>query len=1307
MSYKTSVATSLFSQGKEAYKNGTFQIDAEVKLQVFLDDSPSELRSTFAHGNLSTSDMKLQLRSKGDQNTQSLNVENEGSVEDDNDKKRLEGKELTGSYSGNLETGSVENIDVTASQRVGGKRRRGAKRRKKRRETKDVLLSPRGRKKRKMTEDVLDIPPGRERCRRSDGKQWQCSGVALEGKAWCEKHFNYYQEKGRKDEVGSRVGKRRSKKKRKLDEPKVEGVTDNRNTSILNKQANLSPGTSFEKVVSHEVPTTCASEKDSISLDGGSFPTENIKKKARKPHHRTSQKNSGIKQAQENRRVEEGLGNGAPKGDRQPTNLNDLTGSYSGSVPRAVAENIKKKARKNHIVSSQKSTVTDQAQESRVDERLGNGAAKGDRRPTKLSDETPVEAFLDVQEAKISMGKFGKDILVPEAPVSFQLPFDNGGNSRSPSRPSASDELTSKSGGKKKTRSELSLMCHQCQRNDKGAIISCLKCKRKRYCLCCVKKWYPDIKRDAFAKACPFCRGNCNCKACLRSDGPVMKSFEINDSEKVKYLSYLLVWILPYLKELNNEQKSELELEAKLQERLYPVIERASVQADERLVCDKCSTGIVDFHRSCPICNYDLCLRCCTEIREGLETGGMQVFGDTAAKSICNKDILETSDCTNDDQRKRGSSTDVEQNSLVEMQSSKHANPEECSRTLAQSSISKVSQGGCIACIQGCNAFLKLKTLYDSEMIARMERDVKDLVGELSIDRGKNNQQCTLCHSSDHEVVGSRSLRLAAQRKDAFDNHIYCPTSAEIENQGLKHFQRHWIRGEPVIVKDVLKATTGLSWEPMVMWRAFRETTKGKMVDEKKTVIAVDCLDWNEVEINIHQFFAGYEEGRMHKNGWPEILKLKDWPPKNFFGERLPRHEAEFINLLPMHAYTHPQSGLLNMATKLPKTALKPDLGPKTYIAYGICEELGRGDSVTKLHCDMSDAVNVLTHTSESKLPEWQWRKIEKARLKYEHELSSCTKKPLRRSLRSTLQEPEDYTINNPKISLVDTSSNDRVVSSELPRERVDVSTSTAPETTSNVEKVLVDSVSTAQMERCTIDNQYVPGIFNESQNADYKSELNSHSALKVPDGKLEDCSPELQADENTEKRTLSVSARYGGALWDIFRRQDVPKLKAYLIKHKDEFKHINNKPVRVVSHPIHDQTFYLNEEHKRKLKDEFQVEPWTFEQNIGEAVFIPAGCPHQSCIKVALDFVSPENIQECIKLTNEFRCLPSDHRAKEDKLEVKKLILHGTIDAIHFLKCMKTKKASCLQQKKGSLCMKTKKGGKDGDAEHASLKAD
>lgn len=37
----------------------------------------------------------------------------------------------------------------------------------------------------------------------------------------------------------------------------------------------------------------------------------------------------------------------------------------------------------------------------------------------------------------------------------------------------------------------------------------------------------------------------------------------------------------------------------------------------------------------------------------------------------------------------------------------------------------------------------------------------------------------------------------------------------------------------------------------------------------------------------------------------------------------------------------------------------------------------------------------------------------------------------------------------------------------------------------------------------------------------------------------------------------------------------------------------------------------------------------------------------------MALDFVSPDNIQECVRLTEEFRLLPKNHRAKEDKLEV------------------------------------------------------
>jgi len=54
-----------------------------------------------------------------------------------------------------------------------------------------------------------------------------------------------------------------------------------------------------------------------------------------------------------------------------------------------------------------------------------------------------------------------------------------------------------------------------------------------------------------------------------------------------------------------------------------------------------------------------------------------------------------------------------------------------------------------------------------------------------------------------------------------------------------------------------------------------------------------------------------------------------------------------------------------------------------------------------------------------------------------------------------------------------------------------------------------------------------------------------------------------------------------------------------------------------------------------------------------------------QSCIKVALDFVCPENVKECLALTNEFRLLPVDHRAREDKLEVLFLFLSRFISCV------------------------------------------
>ena len=57
---------------------------------------------------------------------------------------------------------------------------------------------------------------------------------------------------------------------------------------------------------------------------------------------------------------------------------------------------------------------------------------------------------------------------------------------------------------------------------------------------------------------------------------------------------------------------------------------------------------------------------------------------------------------------------------------------------------------------------------------------------------------------------------------------------------------------------------------------------------------------------------------------------------------------------MPFKEYTHPHKGILNIALQLPK---KSDMGPKTYIVYGVAQELGHGDFVTKLHSNVSDAV--------------------------------------------------------------------------------------------------------------------------------------------------------------------------------------------------------------------------------------------------------------------------------------------------------------------------------------------------------------
>ncbi|KAH8959637.1 hypothetical protein BDL97_06G087200 [Sphagnum fallax] len=693
-----------------------------------------------------------------------------------------------------------------------------------------------------------------------------------------------------------------------------------------------------------------------------------------------------------------------------------------------------------------------------------------------------------------------------------------------------------------------SCYCHQCKAifSSRKRVGFCSKCKNKRYCASCIKTWYPLLSLEDSTRECPFCRGYCNCNACICSTGPKRKRLELSESEERSYLTYTLLKLLPVLRTINTEQQEELVMEAKLHGDANVKLEWINHPIDKHLYCDNCRTSIANYFRSCGKCKYQICLSCCQELRRGCERGRIWI------ESSPNK---------------------LNPNGEIDMP--------------------KIN--GVLSChpvlrkVVGCTELLSLKTLLEPDWVSKLTKDVENILGEhntvcLDMDaaspdakrhrssniQGADAAEFCLNHSaskdlnvSSHNLVpsvasgGDAGKCSSLPPQGAKYTEIYCPHSRDLKGAaGMQQFQKHWQRGEPVRVKNSHTKATGLSWEPSIMLRAFQGTAKNDIDKATYVVKALDCLDRHQIDVTMSNFFKGYKEGRCHISGWPELLKLKDWPPSSTkFEERLPRHTTEFLAALPFQEYTDPTTGILNLAAQLPEK-VKPNLGPKTYIAYGYRKELRTGDSVIRLHVDMADIVYVLMHTSELQFRPREHQKFQ--------------------SYIEKFRGPGEQGSRGPK--------------------------------------------------RC--------------------------------------------------KKMQNLTSI--GALWDVFQREDTAMLQDYLRDHSEEFYYPDCWVFNSETHPIFDQTFYLTEDHKEKLKAEYGVEPWTFEQNQGDAVLIPAGCPYQvrnlkSCIQVAQKFVSPEGVQDCIKLTNELRCLPAYNQANEDKLEVSKMVLYAAknrVDRLQQIMC-------------------------------------
>lgn len=1162
------------------------------------------------------------------------------------------------------------------------------------------------------TEAEGAVPPKHLRCVRSDGKKWRCTGWKLQDKNFCQKHhLQSLQKSSSKKSASARVSKATITEK-----PQRSGL------SWKKKRKSRTDGESEDEVIPKKKMrgvTTVEEEDD----DDGDDDDDDDEKEERLSSMKRGNKNlKGLgvteKKSRMGVKIEQKVGgegedesSGGDSEDNEEGNLVKSPSERKSGMPIKIEEKEDTNDEGDSEDDEEDANLTKSIKKSSKPKKK-----KKKKKVRKLQAKTIIKYSGDEEEAHDERGDSDdeKDDKIESASLGRKKKFsklqekklglltkhkqeeeDNTDDSNLGKRRSRSKQISFRVDSRRRHFStdggdDDCSMCHQCMYSTRR-VVRCRRGCRKRYCSPCIKRWYPQLSEEAIAESCPYCRGNCNCKACLRR----MDILETNkytgqpksEDARIRHLKYLIYVLYPFLKQFDHDQTMEKEMEAKIQGLSLSDIEiqQAVCCNDERIYCNNCSTSIVDFHRSCPNCSFDLCLTCCREIRGGCPQGGgndIVVQYSDGVKSYGEKPLTSLSD------KKSSSSSEVD----------KMTKPAWNAKETGDIPCPPEEMGGC------GHDRLELKCLFLESWVSELQKKVEKLVGSQIFAHVPeiSKERCS-CFKLDGEVdVGNGQLRKAASREDADDNYLYCPSSSDIQQGDLEHFQRHWVLGEPVIVRNVLEFTCGLSWEPMVMWRAFREISYNKGSSDL-AVTAVDCLDWCEVDINIHQFFKGYSEGRFHKNKWLEMLKLKDWPPSTFFEERLPRHGAEFISALPYLEYTHPRSGLLNVAAKLPKKMLKPDLGPKTYIAYGFAEELGRGDSVTKLHCDMSDAVNVLTHTAEVKHTSEQLSILKG--LKKEHD--AADQKELFGTIGTEIQGyvkhvPES----NGKLMLetAETRSCDEdraVIKAEEMREE-DADSSRIKNENIEVQDLIVDGINEAsslpseQITNADVSEETRKGIQVSRRGRgkkrkggklrkglDIKSENLLTEVVDAANSQEEGgtrneeddmhCSTNeesLQDESVSENKLNGLETMKGGAIWDIFRRQDVPKLQEYLRKHHKEFRHINCHPVEQVVHPIHDQTFYLTLHHKKKLKEEFGVEPWTFVQELGEAVIIPAGCPHQvrnlkSCIKVALDFVSPENIPECIRLTEEFRHLPPNHRAKEDKLEVKKMSLHGLNQAV------------------------------------------
>ncbi|KAK6283679.1 hypothetical protein POUND7_002631 [Theobroma cacao] len=1003
--------------------------------------------------------------------------------------------------------------------------------------------------------------PDHLRCKRTDGRQWRCRRRVTEGKKLCELHHIQGRHRQKKQKVPESLKMQRNKRKKK--------AFEKNKLEIRAKLLKLAKPMKRKRVIGGESEALDEAVRK-MKLKRGDLPLELIRMVLKREIEKKKRKESDCSDFDDEEEEEKGdlmreLPNGLMAISSSSPHF-DNAGSCSGSGS-------------------------------------GSGSVSGSCFNVKVGE-------TETNTVAITRRRFRSKNIEPLPVGTLQVV------------PYKKDMVNLRRGRR--------IRCHWCRKGGVRSLIKCSSCRQQFFCLDCIKEQY-FVMQEEVKIACPVCRGTCGCKACSVSQHRDTESKEFlrdkNKVDKVLHFHYLICMLLPVLKQINQDQSVEIEVEAKVKgKKLSDIqVQPAEFGGNKQYCCSNCKTFILDFHRSCSKCSYNLCLSCCRDIFQGSLVGSIKEINCKCPnrRKTCVPGIRLSHKKSVRTSKKNYDSRYFDSSASLPSRKAPDGNvPISCPPT---------EFGGC------GDGLLDLRCILPLRWFKELEISAEEIVGSYELPEAFNTLSCcSLCPGTDYEAKGVKQLQEAARRKISNDNFLFYPTIMNIHADNLEHFQKHWGKGHPVIVRNVLRDTSDLSWNPVFLFCTYLKNSFAKSENEELTK-ATGCLDWFEVEIGIKQLFLGSLRGLAQSNSCDEKMKLKGWLSSHLFQEQFPDHYTEIIRALPLPEYMDPRSGLLNIAARLPEEITKPDLGPCISISYCSGEELVQANSVTKLCYDLCDVVNILAHATDAPVSMKQLNKIRKLMKKKKfQDQREVAKTTLDRKAANKVKEksaPHDE--NMEEVGLNDMLSKEMHAHERVPK------------------------VS------------HLPSAVHEAQDLGFKDRNAYHDK-----GDSSDSDSDSDCNSNSEAALLPCHTIHGseakscGAEWDVFRRQDVPKLMEYLRKYSNEFGNTRGYQKHVV-HPILDQNFFLDTSHKTRLKEEYEIEPWTFEQHVGEAVIIPAGCPYQirnvkSCVNVVLDFVSPENVTECIQLIDELHLLPENHKAKAEKFEqVKKMALYRTSAAI------------------------------------------